>query len=414
MKLHVHQSYRNGQRYHAYTRDKSGKFLRFAKLFEGDEVLFIKRDWKYFRPFHFDVSDQDSQGYKIYQVILENGACIATINKYPRTVFVFDVKFDQSNARLYSVDEDLDSFHTIFNDLKLSPKGDLIGYDDIVYKGSLVDKYYFELQDLGVDLDQIDKTNFSIVWSEHPVEEIEYKRRYLQRKMREEMPKLVKKYGLEMTDLTIDSLTIHPTTPDDFNAEEIGHSDRQSQRLDAGGMALEGADASPVATDLELKSLVAYKDLNDQLLSLANLAPHRRGYAFQDFLYSLFEAHGINPRKSFRNRGEEIDGSFSLAGQNYLMEAKWEAKPSGVAALHTFEGKLGEKAAWARGLFISYAGFSSDGLFAFGRGKRTLCMDGQDLLDMLSRKLSLDQVLNAKALRAAETGLPFVSVRALF
>lgn len=151
-----------------------------------------------------------------------------------------------------------------------------------------------------------------------------------------------------------------------------------------------------------------------QLLALQPLAPHPRGYAFQNFLYGVFEAHGTDPRTSFRNRGEEIDGSFSLAGHTYLLEAKWEAKPVAASALRAFEGKLTEKAVWARGLFISYVGFSSDGLAAFGRAKRTLCMDGYDLFEMLDRKLSLDQVLEAKARRAAETGLPFVNVRDLF
>lgn len=157
-----------------------------------------------------------------------------------------------------------------------------------------------------------------------------------------------------------------------------------------------------------------YDDLKAQLMALLPLAPHQRGFAFQKFLYGVFEAHGTNPRSAFRNKGEEIDGSFSLAGHAYLLEAKWETRPTGVAALRAFEGKLTEKAPWARGLFISYVGFSDDGLVAFGRAKRTLCMDGYDLFEMLNRKLSLEQVLEAKARRAAETGAPFVNVRELF
>lgn len=161
-------------------------------------------------------------------------------------------------------------------------------------------------------------------------------------------------------------------------------------------------------------SLPIYEKLKTELIGLQSLPPHKRGYAFQAFLYGVFEAHGTDPRKSFRNRGEEIDGSFSLGGHAYLLEAKWEAKPTGASVLHAFEGKLTEKAPWARGLFISYGGFSFDGLAAFGRAKRTLCMDGYDLFEMLDRKISLDQVLEAKARRAAENGLPFVQIRELF
>lgn len=161
-------------------------------------------------------------------------------------------------------------------------------------------------------------------------------------------------------------------------------------------------------------ALPVYDDLKAQLIALQPMAPHPRGYAFQKFLYGVFEANGTNPRSSFRNTGEEIDGSFSLAGHHYLLEAKWEAKPTGVAALRAFEGKLVDKAPWGRGLFISYVGFSLDGLVAFGRAKRTLCMDGFDLFEMLDRKLSLEQVLEAKARRAAETGQPHTAVRELF
>jgi hypothetical protein len=154
--------------------------------------------------------------------------------------------------------------------------------------------------------------------------------------------------------------------------------------------------------------------LKSDVLTIASLAPQPRGYAFEKVLNGLLELNGLDPRGSFRNRGEQIDGSFTLANSVYLLEAKWQAAKTGASDLHAFEGKLGEKAAWVRGLFISYVGFTDDGLFAFGRGKRTLCMDGYDLYEMLNRNLRLDQVLEAKSRRAAESGLTFVPVRELF
>jgi restriction endonuclease Mrr len=103
-----------------------------------------------------------------------------------------------------------------------------------------------------------------------------------------------------------------------------------------------------------------------------------------------------------------------LQGETYLIEAKWQATPTGVADLHTFHGKLDQKAAWTRGLFVSNSGFTEDGLIAFGRGKRVICMDGLDLFDTLSRELPLNHVLESKVRRAAETGFPFARVRDLF
>jgi integrase len=116
----------------------------------------------------------------------------------------------------------------------------------------------------------------------------------------------------------------------------------------------------------------------------------------------------------FKLRGEQIDGSFQLGGEIYLLEAKWHSQPIGVADLHTFHGKIEQKAAWTRGLFVSNSGFTDDGLVAFGRGKRVICMDGLDLYDMLNKEISIIDVLERKVRRAAEIGLPFVRVRDLF
>ena len=63
---------------------------------------------------------------------------------------------------------------------------------------------------------------------------------------------------------------------------------------------------------------------------------------------------------------------------------------------------------------MSNSGFSEDGLVAFGRGKRVICMDGLDLYEMLDREIPLNQVLERKVRRAAETGMPFLRVRDLF
>ena len=154
--------------------------------------------------------------------------------------------------------------------------------------------------------------------------------------------------------------------------------------------------------------------LKSDLVALGTLAPQSRGYAFEAFLSSLFSAYGLRPREPFKNRGEQIDGSFVMGSDTYLLEAKWHQSPTGVADLHVFEGKLQQKAAWARGLFVSYSGFTNEGLEAFGRGKRTICMDGLDLYEMLERMIPFDHVIDRKARRAVETGSPFNRVRDLF
>lgn len=154
--------------------------------------------------------------------------------------------------------------------------------------------------------------------------------------------------------------------------------------------------------------------LRNDLIGLLQLSPQARGYAFESLLRNLFNFFGLEAREPFRLKGEQIDGSFLLQGETYLVEAKWQDAQTGVADLHTFHGKLDQKAAWTRGLFVSNSGFTEDGLIAFGRGKRLVCMDGLDLFETLSRELPLNHVLEKKVRRAAETGLPFARVRDLF
>lgn len=162
-----------------------------------------------------------------------------------------------------------------------------------------------------------------------------------------------------------------------------------------------------------LDSAVSQK-LISRLLEVSAANAQQRGYEFERFLRELFDAYHLSARTSFRLTGEQIDGSFVLHNETYLLEAKWQNAPTGAVDLHTFEGKLGQKANWSRGLFVSNSGFTPDGLEAFGRGKRMVCMDGFDLSEMLRLRRHFGDVMDAKVRRAAETGSPFVSVRDLF
>jgi hypothetical protein len=154
--------------------------------------------------------------------------------------------------------------------------------------------------------------------------------------------------------------------------------------------------------------------LRAEMVSLLSMAPHPRGYAFEAFLCRLFEFYQLEPRGSFRLFGEQIDGSFILHGETYLLEAKWHNEPTENAPLHAFHGKLEQKAAWTRGLFLSYSGFTDGGLASFGVGKRVVCMDGFDLFEALDRHIPIDMMLEKKVRRMAENGRTFVPVRELF
>ena len=155
-----------------------------------------------------------------------------------------------------------------------------------------------------------------------------------------------------------------------------------------------------------------FGDLQKQLLELSELPPRPRGFAFERFLSGVFSAFDLAPRSAFRLIGEQIDGSFQIGTVTYLLEAKWHKEPIGQSDLLIFREKVEGKSTWGRGLFVSHSGFSIDGLAAFARGRPTnlVGMNGQDLYFILEGELSLEQAINMKARRAAETGEFFVPV----
>lgn len=152
--------------------------------------------------------------------------------------------------------------------------------------------------------------------------------------------------------------------------------------------------------------------LKQKLLALNNPNPQKRGFEFERFLKGLFEAYGLEPRGSFRLVGEQIDGSFELAGVVYLVEAKWQEKQTAQNDLLVFREKVESKSSWTRGLFVSNSGFTEDGITAFSRGRATniVGMTGQDLFFVLCGEMSLTDAIKLKARRAAETGEFYVSV----
>jgi len=161
---------------------------------------------------------------------------------------------------------------------------------------------------------------------------------------------------------------------------------------------------------------VRLSSLKRDLIAISGLETRPRGFAFEKFLNSFFECHGLAPRESFRLKGEQIDGSFQHDGHTYLLEAKWQNDQVARAELALLNDTVTSKATWSRGLLVSYSGFSQDGLAAFERGRPTalIAMDGFDLYEILDRGVGLSEVLRAKARRAAETNSCYVPVRMLF
>lgn len=130
------------------------------------------------------------------------------------------------------------------------------------------------------------------------------------------------------------------------------------------------------------------------------------GIALEKLLNRLFQIFDLNPREAFRVTGEQIDGTFILDHETYLLEAKWEAKPVCEAPLLTFRGKIEGKSGFTRGLFLSINGFTPQALVAITRGKQPtfILADGGDLSPVFEQLIRFDDLLRHKVRNLAETG----------
>jgi hypothetical protein len=136
-------------------------------------------------------------------------------------------------------------------------------------------------------------------------------------------------------------------------------------------------------------------------------ATQERGYAFEQFLQELFSAHGLKPRRPFALQGEQIDGSFDLDHQIYLVEARWRAAAINQGDLAKLDSRVAGHSSLGRGVFITAGGFSQEGVAAHQRLRPSamIGVDGQDLFLLLEYALSLPDVLRFKVRRLVEEGV---------
>lgn len=153
-------------------------------------------------------------------------------------------------------------------------------------------------------------------------------------------------------------------------------------------------------------------ELNKKFMSIATgSSPQTRGFDLERFMYDLFELFDLDPKASFKNTGEQIDGAFSLEGTDYLFEAKWQEQPVGAQSLDAFSSKVKRKLDNTLGLFLSMNGFSEDGIAAHSVGRPSIIlMDGADLMAVLEERIDFVTLLLRKKKYAAQTGKIFLRV----
>lgn len=149
------------------------------------------------------------------------------------------------------------------------------------------------------------------------------------------------------------------------------------------------------------------EELKQQFFALHEAVDRQgAGLALEGILNQLFELHSLKPREPFRVTGEQIDGSFELDHEIYLLEAKWQQDPSPESHLLIFREKIEGKSKYTRGVFLSINGVSSNAARAITRGKQPnfFVVDGYDLLMMLEDNIEMVRFLRLRQRLLAEEG----------
>ncbi len=189
-------------------------------------------------------------------------------------------------------------------------------------------------------------------------------------------------------------------------------------REDSGKRAQERVDEARVAERLKESArserTIALDKLKRDYLDLHGWTDRQEaGRQLERILNALFELHDLKPREPFRVVGEQIDGSFELDSEVYLVEAKWHKEPRPVADLYIFREKIEGKSKFTRGVFLSVNGITVDASTAITQGKQPtfFVMDGYDLLVTLENTVPLTTLLRRRQRLLAEEGRVYVPFR---
>lgn len=173
-----------------------------------------------------------------------------------------------------------------------------------------------------------------------------------------------------------------------------------------------------LATKGESDKTATLREIKEDFLRFCQEVDRQKaGLKLEVILNRLLQASGILPRKPFRVCGEQIDGSFELDAEIYLVEAKWEKDRLPVAPLLVFREKIIGKSSFTRGVFVAINGISDEAKDAISRGKQPsfFVIDGHDLMMILSGEIDLKSFLRLRFRLLAEEGtvsVPFAKLHA--
>lgn len=152
------------------------------------------------------------------------------------------------------------------------------------------------------------------------------------------------------------------------------------------------------------KELFELKERFNKIASNTNL--QKRGYDLEPFLRDLFMLFELDPKGSFKNYGEQIDGAFTFDGTDYLLEAKWKQQVD-RGELASFCYKVDSKHKLTVGLFVTMEGLTPQAITP--EFKSIIIMDSIDVIAVLDGRVMLPDLLYKKRRKASESGKIYVN-----
>ncbi len=151
--------------------------------------------------------------------------------------------------------------------------------------------------------------------------------------------------------------------------------------------------------------------LKQDFYAIVKQGEQERGYSLERFLNELFTLFDIDAKGPFRIVGEQIDGAFTIAGNEFLLEAKWQTARTAGVELDSFAGKIQRRLDNTLGLLLSINGYQETAIELHSRARPVMIlMDGADLIAVLEGRISLPALLSRKRQHAARTGEIALSV----
>ncbi len=146
---------------------------------------------------------------------------------------------------------------------------------------------------------------------------------------------------------------------------------------------------------------------------IKGLGSQQAGYDFEKWFYEFAVFHDIPSSTPYKDKnGRQIDGSITIDGTTFLIEAKFTRSPVGSQEIDIFESKVRRKADNTMGLLVSINGFLPEAIKTASCDRTMLIlMDGRHFFNVIfTGRMNLREVIQNISIHASRTGSSYLPV----